>query len=141
MKTFILIFSIVLANTTAGNAQCGKKIVLTASETIYLDSAGTVKRTASEKSVVQINPSEIIINVNDEHKTTCIIKSTTCNWKIPYKQGKTVIKAVFSKDAENKNVSFDIEGKDGKITLLFKMEERPDEIIKVVLNKFEEEKG
>ncbi|MEO5997080.1 MAG: hypothetical protein ABIN89_10080 [Chitinophagaceae bacterium] len=141
MKSLFIIFSLLLVNNSMSVAQCNKKVVLTASETTCLDSSGTVKRTASEKSVVRINPTDVIINVNDEHETKCPIKSATCNWSIPFKQGKTSIKAIFTKEGEEKNITIDIEGKEGKITLLFKMEEEPNEIIKVVMDKFEEEKG
>ena len=140
MKPFIFIFSALLAINIVGLAQCDKKVLLTASETTYLDSNGSVKRTVPEKSVVQINKSEVSINVNDEHKNTATIKSTTCNWSVPFKQGKSVIKAVFSDEqGVNKNVTIEIEGKDGKITLLVHIEGRPDNVIKVVINKFEEE--
>ena len=141
MKSLIFIFSLLLANNIMSVAQCGKKVILTSSETSYLDSSGTVKKTVNEKSVVQINQSEVTINVNDEHKMIGTIKSTTCNWSVPFKQGKTLLKTVIDRGGESKNVIIDIEGKDGKITLLFKMEDRPNEIIKVVMNKFEEEKS
>ncbi len=138
MKALIFFFSLFMTNTLASVAQCGKKLLLTASQTIYLDSNGTIQRTVDEKSVIQINQSEVNIHVNDEQKMMFSIKTNTCKWNVPFREGKTFIKGSFNKSPEETiTVTIDIEGKDGKITLIFKMENRP-EIIKVIIEKFEE---
>jgi Holliday junction resolvase len=67
------------------------------------------------------------------------IKSDTCNWKVAYKEGKTVLKAVISNEnGDDKNVTITIIGKDGKVTLLFEMEGEGDDRIRVTADKFEE---
>src|SRR5271165_683649 len=120
MKTIIIILSLLIAGSAASFAQCGKKIVLTTSKTEHLDASGAVQRTDDEKAVVQIGKSDITITVNDEHKMTGTIKSDDCNWNVPFKEGKTIIKAAISSEqGEEKNVTITIEGKDGKVTLLF----------------------
>ena len=140
MKTIILILSLLVAGTVISFAQCGKKIVLTTSKTDHLDANGIVVRTADEKAVVEITPKTLNISVNDDHKMSGTIKSDSCFWKTPFKDGKTVIKASLSTDdGDTKNVTITIEGKDGKITLLFEMEGMPDDRIRVAADKFEEE--
>ena len=139
MKKIILILSLLAAGSTLSFAQCDKKVMLTTSKTQHLDATGAVLRTDAEKAVVEINKSELKINVNDDHKMTGVIKSNTCNWTTPYKEGKTIIKATISNDqGEDKNVTITSEGKDGKVTLLFEMEGQPDDRIKVSIDKFEE---
>ena len=139
MKTIILIFSLVIAGSAISLAQCDSKFVITTSKTEHLDANGALVRTVDEKAVVEVGKSDLSINVNDEHKMTGAIKSNTCNWTIPYKEGKAIIKATLSDEqGDDKNITITIEGKDGKITLLFEMEGMPDDRIRVSADKFEE---
>jgi hypothetical protein len=139
MKTLTLIIALLIAGCAASFAQCGKKVVLTTANTQHLDASGAVERTVDEKAIVEINKSDLAINVNDEHKMTGKIKSDTCNWKVPYKDGKSIIKAVLTDEqGTDRNVTITIEGKDGKVTLLLEMDGMPDDRIKVTVVKFEE---
>ncbi len=139
MKTIILILSLLVAGTVISFAQCGKKIVLTTSKTDHLDANGIVTRTVDEKAVVIISQTKLNITVNDDHKMNGTIKLDSCFWKTPYKEGKTFIKGTLSTDeGDEKNITITIEGKDGKVTLLFEMEGMPDDRIRVVADKFEE---
>jgi len=140
MKTITLILALLVAGATISYAQCGKKVKLTTSKTDHLDATGAVTRTDVEKAVVEISKSDLMITVNDEHKMTGTIKSDSCNWSVPFKNGKTIIKATLSNDqGEDKNVTITIEGKDGNITLLFEIEGMPDDRIRVAIDTFQEE--
>jgi len=139
MKTLTLIISLLIAGCTVSFAQCGKKAVLTTANTQHLDASGAVQRTVDEKAIVEINKTDLAINVNDEHKMTGKIKSDSCNWKVPYKDGKSVIKAtVTDEQGTDREVTITIEGKDGKVTLLFETDGMPDDRIRVTVVKFEE---
>ncbi|HZY37451.1 MAG TPA: hypothetical protein VFE53_12425 [Mucilaginibacter sp.] len=142
MKTIAIILSLLIATTAASYAQCGKKFMITTSKTEHLDAGGGVTRTDDEKAVVVIGQTDLnitVTNANDEHKMTGKIKSDTCNWKVAYKEGKTVLKAVISNEnGDDKNVTITIIGKDGKVTLLFEMEGEGDDRIRVTADKFEE---
>jgi len=130
---------LLVAGTVTSFAQCGKKVVLTTSKTDHLDANGIVTRTVDEKAVVEIGQTTLNITVNDDHKMNGAIKSDSCFWKIPYKEGKIHIKATLSTDeGEEKNITITIEGKEGKVTLLFETEGMPDDRIRVVADKFEE---
>jgi hypothetical protein len=140
MKTIILILALLVAGSAISSAQCGKKVKLTTSKTDHLDASGAVTRTDDEKAVVEISKSDLVITVNDEHKMTGTIKSDSCNWSVPFKNGKTIIKAILSNDqGEDKNVTLTIEGKEGKVTLLFEIEGMPDDRIRVAIDTFQEE--
>jgi|JI6StandDraft_1071083.scaffolds.fasta_scaffold105298_1 hypothetical protein len=139
MKLLILIFPFLFSAVDESYVQCGKNIRLTSSKTIYMDGNGNITQTEIEKSVVEINQLLITINVRDESKTVCNIKSIECNWDIPFKNGKTLIEATLNtKDGELKNVVLTIQGIDGQLILLFEMEDRPDKLIKVIIDMFEE---
>jgi hypothetical protein len=140
MKTIALILSLLVAGSTVGFAQCGKKFTITTSKTDHLDSKGNITRTdADEKAVVVVGNTDINITINDEHKMSGPIKSNDCNWTVPFKEGKSVIKTVISGDnGDAKNVTITITGKDGKINLLFEAEDEPDDHISVTVAKFEE---
>ncbi|MFI5140360.1 MAG: hypothetical protein ACHQIM_21250, partial [Sphingobacteriales bacterium] len=135
-----LILSLLIGGVAISYAQCGAKVKLTTSKTDHLDASGAITRTDDEKAVVEIGKSDLVITVNDEHKMTGTIKSDSCNWTVPFKNGKTIIKATLSNDqGEDKNVTITIEGKEGKVTLLFEMEGMPDDKIRVAIDTFQEE--
>jgi hypothetical protein len=92
-----------------------------------------------EKSSVEISTSEIIIIPGNGSKMTGAIKSDSCNWKKPFKEGKSVLKATFTREGEDsKNATITIEGKDGKVSFLMEIDEMPDKKIRIVADKFEE---
>jgi uncharacterized protein GlcG (DUF336 family) len=67
------------------------------------------------------------------------VKSTSCNWKIPFKEGKTVVRATLTDaSSDSKNVTITIEGKEGKLTLLAEVDDEPNHKIRVAIDKFEE---
>lgn len=139
MKTIIMALSLIMTISSLCYAQCGKKFTITSSKTIHLDSGGHITRTDSEKAVVAIGPKDISIIVNDDHKMTGTIQSDSCNWPVAYKEGKSIIKALMDDESGNeKNVTITITGKDSKITLLFEVEDQPDDRIQVTADTFEE---
>ncbi|HVW97807.1 MAG TPA: hypothetical protein VHA56_17690 [Mucilaginibacter sp.] len=137
MKKIILTLTLLMAIGVAF-AQCDKAVVLNSSKTDHLDESGSVIRTVDETAEIVIDKSSVNISVNGDHKITATIKSNTCNWTVPYKEGKSVIKAVADHNGEEKNITMTIEGKDGKVTLLFELEDEPGDRIKVGIDKFVE---
>jgi hypothetical protein len=120
-------------------AQCEKNLVLTSSKTEHMNANGEVQRTDDETAQIELSKTAVNVSVNDEHKITGTIKSQTCDWKIPFKEGKTVVKSVVANDrCEERNVTITIEGKEGKVTLLFEMDGMPDDRIRVGIDKFAE---
>ena len=138
MKKIILTLSFLIGLTAVTFAQCDKTVQLSSSKTNHLDEKGTITRSDDETAVIDISKSAVDISVNGEHKITAPIKSNTCNWTVPFKEGKTVIKATAGHDGQDENITITIEGKDGKVTLLFEMESQPGDKIKVGIDKFTE---
>ena len=141
MKKIIVAFSLLSACSMAGFAQCDKKVILHSSKTEYLDASYAVQRTVDEKSTVEIDKSGVTIAPGNAERRTGAIQSDSCNWKVPFKEGKSIIKVIFTReDGTVRNATITIEGKDGKVTLLMEMAEMPDRKIRVSIDKFEENK-
>src|SRR5256885_7782113 len=135
MKKILLSAFLITALGTISNAQCNKdkKITFTSSKTEYLDASNTVQDTKDEKTVMEINNNDItlVMNEQEDQKLTGTIKSSACDWKVPFKEGKSVIKATLSDPrGDTKNVTITIEGKDGKVTFLGEIEEMADKKIR-----------
>lgn len=136
MKKTILILVLLLAISAVTFAQCDKTVELTSSKTNHLDESGAITRTDNETAVIDISKTAVDISINGEHKITASIKSNTCSWTTPFKEGKTVIKASADRGGQDQNFTITIEGKDGKVTLLFEREDKPGDKIKVAIDKF-----
>ena len=139
IKKAFLTINLLAVLSAVSFAQCDKKVVLTSSKTEHLDATGTVTRTVDESAMVEISKTRVDITINDNHEWGGTINTNTCNWKVPYKEGKTIVNALLTNDnGQDKNITITIEGKDGKVTLLFEMEGMPDNRIRVSSDKFEE---
>ena len=124
-------------------AQCNTTSVMTSSKTLYLDSTNSILRTQDENTTIEITKTEIIISPGNEGGR--IMKgafiSNDCNWKVPFKEGKTMIKTVIADPGDEPGaVTIVIEGKAGVVSLTFLIDKEPNKRIKVVADKFEEKK-
>lgn len=138
MKKQILILLLVVIAGTSSYAQCDKKSILASSSTEYLTNTGEVRKTVEEPTTIEFDSKTIILSPGD-HTMEGTVSVVSCDWKTPYKDGKTVFKASLAAEpGQTMDVTITIEGKDGKLTLLF--EESADKRIRVTLDKFEEKK-
>ncbi len=74
------------------------------------------------------------------NQMTGTIQSDSCNWKIPFKEGRSVIRAVLTSNGEQKNIKLTIEGKNGQVILIAEIEDLKDRKIRVVADSFGEKK-
>lgn len=143
MKSALLALFLLVAGSAACFAQCDKKLRLTSSKTEHLDGSGNLESSKDEQTVIEINKSNISVVIEDGEQTlTGLIKSNTCNWTMPFKQGKSIINASISNENADgeKDYTLTIEGKDGKVMLLVESIQKPDKKLRLPLDKFEEEK-
>jgi hypothetical protein len=128
-----------LTSIIAANAQCDKNVKLTSSKTEYLDSAMSLQKSEDEKTVIELTGKEVMIAPgNQNHVMTGAVQSATCNWTVPFKEGKSVIKAKMNLGNEEKDATITIQGKDGQLTLLFEVTDIPNQKIRVPIDTFEE---
>ena len=140
MKKQVLILLLVAIAGTSSYAQCDKKNVLTGSSTEYLNASSELQRSVDETTTIEYDAKSITITPGD-HSMSGTISSIVCDWKIPYKEGKSVIKAsVEGPNGQFMTTTITIEGKDGKVTLLFEADEFPDRKIRLSADKYEEKK-
>ena len=128
---------------TMSYSQCDKHTIITSSKTEYLNAKDSVQHTEIENTVIEITKLEITIAPGDgkERVMHGKINSTVCHWTQPFKEGKTIIKAVFvNRAGETKNGTITIEGKEGKVIFLLEAAENPEFKVKVIAEKFEEKK-
>jgi hypothetical protein len=138
LKKVVLAFALLLAGSTISFAQCDKPVMLVSSATNYYNAKGELQRSKEEETIITLTKTQIIIAPGDEeHKMTGDIKTYTCNWTAPYKEGKTVITTVFADGGKSLNATVTIEGKAGKVTATLEAAEMPDMKIQVVADKFE----
>lgn len=139
MKKIILTISILIGLSTATFAQCDKSVVLTSAKTDHLDATGAITRTVDETAIIELGKTTLDITVNDRKIFNGTIKDNACNWTTPFKTGKSVVHAsVTNDDGDERQVTITIEGKDGKVTLLFEMEGQPGDRVRVYIDKFVE---
>ncbi|SDP72200.1 hypothetical protein SAMN05428975_2324 [Mucilaginibacter sp. OK268] len=143
MKSTIIALLLLLACSTVCLAQCDKKLSLITSKTEHLDGSNNLERAVDEQTVIEIIDKKISVNIENGKQTlTGTIKSNTCDWKTPFKEGKSVINTTISDEdgGGEKDYVLTIEGKDGKVTLTAESVQDPDRKLRFVLDKFEEKK-
>ncbi|MES2112784.1 MAG: hypothetical protein V4577_28795 [Bacteroidota bacterium] len=136
MKTIIIGLAVLLTLVTAVFGQCGKTLILSSSKTDHVDAAGKLINSDKEKVEIEITKTTIDIAVDGTSRMKGTVTSNTCNWKVPFKTGKTVINALIAKDGGKKS-TLTIEGKDGKVTAKFVLLDNPGDTATLVLDQFE----
>src|SRR5262245_32940411 len=128
---FVLMMLLILG-IVFSYAQCDKSKQLTASKTEYLDATGTVQKTVDEPTTVEFNKTGITISHGvQSQQMTGTIKSDSCSWKIPYKEGKTILRADISDPhGDVKTLTITIEGKNGTLYFLAEADGMPDRRIR-----------
>src|SRR6476620_10401397 len=143
-KVLFLLMLLTILGIVFSYAQCGKKQLITSAKTEYLDANGNVQKSVDENVTIEYDKSEIRISIEAPEGTNNMsgpIKSHSCNWTIPYKEGRSIIKApVTDARGDIKNLTIIIEGKDGKLSFTASAEEHPDTRIRLTIDKFEEKK-
>jgi len=141
MKSIIIALFLLAAGSTMCFAQCDKKVSITSSKSEQLDDSGQVQGTRDEKTTVDISTTDVNVSIvgdDGDQKLTGKVKSKTCDWKTPYKEGKTVVTTTLNDGGNDKDFTITIEGMDGKVTLVAESPQMPGRKIRLVVDKFEE---
>jgi methyl coenzyme M reductase subunit D len=133
MKRIIITLLISLAGTLSTYAQCEENAVLSTSKTNLADPSGEPIGVKDERTLLRFSKTAILLNINDEDRGELKIVSQNCNWTIPYKEGRTVIKAKLN----DSDYTLTIEGKEGRVSLHVVKNESDDSILSMVVDKFE----
>ena len=140
MKKIVLLLMMAGSTIYAG-AQCEKSLNMTGPKMEIIGDAGQVINSREAAILIELTKTTITLSFdnNPESVLTGPVKELKCNWKEPYKNGTMYIRAELSDQrGDMKHVVLNIEAKDGKIILLGDAEERPNEKLKVSIDKIEE---
>jgi hypothetical protein len=137
----ILISFILFVTSLQGVSQCDKKVTWYASKGDMLDTNGTLLDRKEDSIFFETEPQKITLRFKNDQKTLeGTVKEKTCDWKEPFRNGKSVYHATVSIDGSTSNATFTVEAKDQKITLLLEIEARAGRKFLIYIDKYEEAK-
>lgn len=141
MKKLLFAGFLLTAGATATYAQCDQKAVISSSKTEHLGADSTVTHSESDSTTVAFDRTTLdvtIKNVDRNQHMKGTVKSYDCNWSVPYKEGKTVIKGTLTNDeGESRDLTITVTGTGGKISFLAELPGDEDQRIRLVVDKFE----
>ncbi len=120
------------------DAQCDKKVVWSSVKEEFLNDSGQVEHAGEDSVIIETSNTSVLVNHNnipqDELKGT--VTGISCDWKEPYKNGKTTIKTNLTEaSGESNEGTITIEGKDGQISIILEVHGKR---IKIYVAKYEE---
>ena len=105
-KILFLLIMLMILGIVFSYAQCGKKQMITSTRTEYLDASGTLQRSVEESATIEYNDSSIVIVRSEGQQMKGTISIAECDWKVPYKNGKTYIKSTMVDErGESRNLN------------------------------------
>ncbi len=142
MRSILITVMLLVASGTLCMAQCDQKVSFSSGTTTHLDANGGVKNTVAEQTTLTFDKIDLLVAISRDGanmKLTGKVKSYVCEWKIPFKEGKTTLTGSLVNDnGESRDYTITIEGKDGKIELLAVSQDEPDDQIKLEADKFQQ---
>ena len=140
MKTILICF-IIFATSLKAISQCDKKVTWYASKGEMLDISGALLDTKIDSIFLETDPQKITLRFKSDQKTLeGTVKEKTCDWKEPFRNGKTVYHADVTVEGGTSNAIFTVEAKNGKITLTLTIDARADKKFLIYIDRYEEAK-
>jgi hypothetical protein len=140
MKAILITF-ILFATSLQAISQCDKKITWYASKGDMLDANGTLLDTRVDSIFLETDPQKVTLRFKSDQKALeGTVKEKTCEWKEPFRNGKTVYHASVNVDDQTSDAVFTIEAKDGKITLSVTIESKADRKFLIYIDNYVEVK-
>jgi len=140
MKTILISFILFTASLQA-ISQCDKKVTWYATKGDMFDASGTLLDTKTDSIFLETDPQKITLRFKSDQKLLeGTVLEKTCDWKEPFRNGKTVYHVNVSIDGNPSKATFTVEARDGKITLSLDIEARQGRKFIIYLDKYEEAK-
>jgi hypothetical protein len=140
MKAILISFILFITSLQA-ISQCDKKVTWYASKGEMFDASGNLLDTKIDSIFLETDPQKITLRAKSDQKTLeGTVKEKTCDWKEPFRNGKTVYHATVTIDDSPSNAIFTVEARDGKITLSLTIEARADIKFLIYIDRYEEVK-
>lgn len=140
MKTILISF-ILFVTSLQAISQCDKKVIWYASKGDMFDAHGTRLDTREDSIFLETDPQKITLRFkSDQNSLEGTVKEKTCDWKEPFRNGKTVYHTTVSIDGRTSNAIFTVEAQDRKITLSLDIEDMKDKKFLIYIDRYEEVK-
>lgn len=122
-------------------SQCDKKVIWYAVKGEMYDSNGGLLDTRNDSIFLITDPQKISLRFqSDNRDLEGTVKEKICDWKEPFKNGKTVYHTIANIDGSESNATFTVEAKDGKAVLWVEIEIRQGRKFKIYLDNYKEMK-
>ena len=139
MKKFLVMALIGSMIGIATNGQCQRKVIWTSERTEFLDASGKVQDVRTQPTKIETTPGHVTVTTEDD-VFEGDIKGLTCEWKVPFKNGRTSFSTLMAKsNGESRNVSITIEGKDGKIDIIVEVDKMDGKKMRILVDNYTEE--
>lgn len=142
MKHLLLLLTLTVAFMVQGRAQCLTHVKYYASKMQVLDSTLTLQDTREEPFSIEtradgftgIRENEVADSLHG------VLKQVTCNWTEPFKNGKITMRCdVHSQNGDDlSDATITIEAVNGEINVTLRAKERPERVLRLVIDKYEE---
>lgn len=140
MKAILISFILFVASLQA-ISQCDKKVNWYASKGDMFDASGTLLDTKVDSIFLETDPQKITLRFKSDQKALeGTVKEKICDWKEPFRNGKTIYHTNVFVDDRTSNAVFTVEAKDGKITLSLTIESMVDKKFLIYIDRYEEVK-
>jgi hypothetical protein len=137
----ILVFFVLLVSSSEAFSQCDKKVTWYGAKGEMFDANGTLLDTKEDSIFFETDPEKITLRFkSDQKELEGTVKEKICDWKEPFKNGKTVYHTTVSMDGTTSNAIFTVEAKDQKITLSLEIEAMQGRKFLIYLDRYKEAK-
>jgi hypothetical protein len=105
------------------------------------DANGTLLDTREDSIFLETDPQKITLKFKSDDKSLeGTVKEKTCDWKEPFRNGKSVYHTTVSVDGRTSNATFTVEARDGKVTLSLAIEAMAEKKFLIYLERYKEAK-
>lgn len=141
MKHLLATIVVAIAFAASGKAQCLTHVKYSASRMQILDSSLTQQGEKEEPFTITTRSDGFTgIRENEvEDSLHGVLKSIDCSgWKEPFKNGTITMVCDVEGQQETMNATITIEAIEGKLTITIRAKDRPDRILRLAVDKYEE---
>lgn len=138
---FILAVVMLVVTGMQANSQCDKKVTWYAVKGEMYDANGGLLDTKLDSIFLVTEPQKITLRIkSDEKDLEGTVTQKSCDWKEPYKNGKTVYNTTMFIDGVSSSAIFTVEAKDGKVILTLEIDARAGRKFIIYIDKYDEVK-
>jgi hypothetical protein len=138
MKIFFFVAMLVITGIQA-NSQCDKKIKWSGAKGEMYNIDGTLLDTRTDSIFLEMTPGKITLMFQADNKALeGVVTEKVCDWKDPFKNGRSVYHATVEIDGQSSNATFTLEAKDQKILLTVEIDIRQGRKFVIYIDKYEE---